>query len=100
VASRRPGVVTSAFKKADREGRVMIDPSRNAPGATFVAPFSPRARAGARVSFPVIRDELNDVEPSDFTVHTVPTMLDRPGPRAWADLVGLRQRLPSSLVRP
>jgi bifunctional non-homologous end joining protein LigD len=100
VASRLPGVVTSAFKKADRDGRVMIDPSRNAPGATFVAPYSPRARAGAMVSFPVVRDELDGVEPSDFTVRSVPTMLDRPGPRAWAELVTLRQRLPSSLVRP
>jgi DNA ligase D len=98
AASRRPGAVTSAFKKVDREGKVMIDPSRNAPGATFVAPFSARAHAGAPVSFPVEREELGEIEPARFTVHTVPSLLDRPGPRAWATLVDVRQRLPASLV--
>jgi DNA primase len=37
--------VTDEFRKADRGGRVMLDPSRNAPGATVVAPYSPRARS-------------------------------------------------------
>ncbi|HSL09948.1 MAG TPA: non-homologous end-joining DNA ligase [Actinomycetota bacterium] len=99
VAERRPGAVTSAFKKAERAGRVMIDPSRNAPGATFVAPYSPRARDGAPVSFPVVREELPDVAPDRFTVRTVPALLDRPGPRAWQQLLDVRQRLPSTLTR-
>jgi bifunctional non-homologous end joining protein LigD len=99
VAERRPGAVTSAFKKAERGGRVMIDPSRNAPGATFIAPYSPRARNGAPVSFPVVRDELAEISPHDFTVLTCPALVDGPGPRAWRDLLGVRQRLPSSLTR-
>ena len=49
VAGRRPDLVTAEFRKASRKGRVMLDPSRNGPGATIVAPYSPRARRGDRV---------------------------------------------------
>lgn len=97
VERRRPGAVTSAFRKVDRRGRVMIDPSRNMPGATFIAPFSPRARPGAQVSFPVAREELRDVAPSDFTILTAPSLLDGSGPAAWRRLRTVRQRLPSEL---
>lgn len=98
VEERRPGTVTSAFKKADRGGRVMIDPSRNSPGATFVAPYSTRARPGAPVSFPVSRDQLGDVAPSDFTLRTVPGLLGGDGPLEWRHLKTIRQRLPVSLT--
>jgi bifunctional non-homologous end joining protein LigD len=97
VASRRPELVTAEFRKADRRGRVMLDPSRNGTGATIVAPYSPRARPEARVSFPVTPKELGSITPDDFTVHTVPGLLDGPGPRRWADLVGERRRLPAAL---
>ena len=53
VVERRPDLVTDAFRKVKREGRVMLDPSRNGTGATIVALYSPRARADAAVSFPV-----------------------------------------------
>ena len=80
VAARRPDLVTDEFRKAKRQGRVMLDPSRNGTGATIVAPYSPRAREEATVSFPVMPDELASVSPGDFTIATVPALLDRPGP--------------------
>lgn len=99
VAARRPDLVTGEFRKADRRGRVMLDPSRNGTGATIVAPYSARARADARVSFPVIPQELGSATPDDFTIRTVPGLLDRPGPRRWMDLAGERRRLPAALLR-
>jgi DNA ligase D len=98
VVERRPDLVTDAFRKAKRGGRVMLDPSRNGTGATIVAPYSPRARADATVSFPVAVEELGSVSPSDFTVSTVPGLLDRPGPKRWRELLGERGRLPSRLL--
>jgi len=99
VADRRPDLVTAEFRKAKREGRVMLDPSRNGTGATIVAPYSPRARADATVSFPVVPDELRSIDPSDFTVATVPEQLDRAGPARWSETAGDRhQRLPTSLL--
>jgi bifunctional non-homologous end joining protein LigD len=95
---RRPDLVTDAFRKAGREGRVMLDPSRNGTGATIVAPYSPRTRPEATVSFPVAPEELRSVDPADFTVRTVAGLLDRAGPRRWRTLVHERGRLPRRLL--
>jgi DNA ligase D len=100
VVGRRPELVTSEFRKAGRGGRVMLDPSRNGIGATIVAPYSPRARVEATVSFPVLAEDLRSVDPAHYTVATVPGMLDRPGPARWAAAARERpQRLPASLLR-
>ena len=100
VADRRPDLVTAEFRKAGRKGRVMLDPSRNGTGATIVAPYSPRARPEATVSFPVVPDELRSIAPGDFTVVTVPQRLDDAGPARWTKAAGDRhQRLPASLLR-
>jgi bifunctional non-homologous end joining protein LigD len=100
VADRRPEMVTDEFRKANRGGRVMLDPSRNGTGATFVAPYSPRARAEATVSFPVVPEELRSIAPADFTVTTVPQQLDRAGPSRWAEAKDdVPQRLPAALLR-
>lgn len=98
VADRRPDLVTTEFRKAGRKGRVMLDPSRNGTGATIVAPYSPRARAGATVSFPVLPDELRSITPADFTVATVPRLLKHPGAVRWSEAAH-DQRLPASLLR-
>jgi bifunctional non-homologous end joining protein LigD len=98
VVERRPDLVTDAFRKAKRGGRVMLDPSRNGTGATIVAPYSPRARADATVSFPVAPEELSSVSPADLTVRTAPALLGRPGPKRWRTLAGEHGRLPSRLL--
>ena len=97
VAERAPDLVTAEFRKADRGDRVMVDPSRNAPGATFVAPYSPRARDVATISFPIEPSDLGTVRNEDFTFATVAGRLDGPGPRAWDALVATRSRLPARL---
>jgi bifunctional non-homologous end joining protein LigD len=99
VVERRPELATHEFRKAKRGGRVMLDPSRNGPGATIVAPYSPRARPGGTVSFPVVPEELRSVSPEDFTLATVAGLLDRPGPKRWQELVGERRPLPAALLR-
>lgn len=101
VAERRPDLVTAEFRKAGREGKVMLDPSRNGTGSTIVAPYSPRARDDATVSFPVVPEELRSIEPSDFTVATAPDLLSGAGPRRWTQAVerDRHQRLPAPLLR-
>jgi bifunctional non-homologous end joining protein LigD len=99
VMERRPDLVTAEFRKADRAGKVMLDPSRNSTGATVVAPYSPRARDEGTVSFPVVPQELRSVDPGRFTVQTVPNLLGEPGPREWAATERTTsQRLPRSLL--
>ncbi len=64
-----PDLATTAFVREDRAGKVFLDSTR-AGGATVAAAYSPRIRPGAPVSFPVAWEELDEVQPRDFTVHT------------------------------
>jgi bifunctional non-homologous end joining protein LigD len=90
-----PGLATTAFVRDDRGGKVFIDATR-AGGATVVAAYSPRARPGTPVSFPVPWSELGSVRPADFTVRTAARLLD--GRDVWAALLPDPQLLPSDLV--
>ena len=65
-------------------------------GATVVAAYSPRARPGTPVSFPVSWADLDQVAPSDFTIHTA---LDRlGGDDPWAASMPDACSLPADLV--
>ncbi|HEV3475076.1 MAG TPA: non-homologous end-joining DNA ligase [Actinomycetota bacterium] len=100
VISRQPDLVTDEFRKAGRQGRVMLDPSRNGTGATIVAPYSPRARADATVSFPVVPEDLRSIQPDEFTISSIPERLDSAGPARWSEATSApHQRVPVSLLR-
>jgi bifunctional non-homologous end joining protein LigD len=91
-----PDLATTAFIKQDRQGKVFIDSTR-AGGATVAAAYSPRARPGVPVSFPVAWSELDDVFPADFTVHSAARIAGSRDP--WADLMPPAQDLPADLVQ-
>ena len=95
AARRDPALATTAFVKEDRGGKVFVDATRVG-GATVVAAYSPRARPGTPVSFPVSWDDLDGVSPADFTVHTALERLGSADP--WADLMPAPQALPADLV--
>jgi DNA ligase D len=90
-----PKTATTAFLKEDREGKVFVDATRTG-GATVVAAYSPRARPGVPVSFPIAWDELDDVAPADFTILTAAQRLGDRDP--WADALPAPQRLPADLI--
>ena len=71
---QRDDRVTTAFRKADRGGRLYLDVARNGHAQTVVAPYSVRARPGASVATPLEWDELDrgDLRPDGFTVRDVP----------------------------
>jgi bifunctional non-homologous end joining protein LigD len=90
-----PVLATTAFIRDDRAGKVFIDSTR-AGGATVVAAYSPRARAGAPVSFPVSWDEIDHVSPAQFTIHTAARLVADEDP--WAAEWPQPQRLPAELI--
>jgi bifunctional non-homologous end joining protein LigD len=90
-----PAVATTAFIKADREGKVFLDSTR-AGGASVAAVYSPRLRPGTPVSFPVAWPDLADVTPADFTLRTAPALLGDTDP--WTTLMPAAQPLPTELV--
>lgn len=90
-----PRLATTAFMKEDRGGKVFVDSTRVG-GATVVSAYSPRARPGVPVSFPVGWDDIDDVAPGDFTVHTALRHLGDSDP--WAEHMPSPQRLSADLI--
>ena len=95
AAALDPEIATTAFMKEDRGHKVFVDSTRVG-GATVVSAYSPRARQGVPVSFPLTWDELDDVLPADFTIHTAIARLGGRDP--WSDLMPSAQRIPDILV--
>jgi bifunctional non-homologous end joining protein LigD len=60
--------------------------------ATAVLPYSVRARPGLPVAMPVAWSALGRLDPSAFTVKTVPERLESDDP--WAAIHAVQQRLP------
>ena len=80
-ADGHPAELTVAMRKADREGRLLLDWSRNGSAQHLVGVWSPRVTPTATVSTPLRWDEVTDgLDPGAFTMRTV---LDRPD--HWAD---------------
>ncbi len=93
-----PALTTTAFIRADRDGKVFLDSTR-AGGATVVAAYSPRVRPGVPVSFPVSWDELDRVTPADFTVRTAAALIMAgPAGARWAGQLPPPRPLPDDLV--
>ncbi|MGH3421902.1 MAG: ATP-dependent DNA ligase, partial [Streptosporangiaceae bacterium] len=92
-----PSLATTAFIIQDRHGKVFLDSTR-AHGATVAAVYSPRARPGVTVSFPVAWDDLDAIKPADFTVHTVPALLRSRAGGPWGGLLPAPQALSADLV--
>jgi DNA primase len=65
---RMPGRVTTQWWKEDRGTAIFVDFNQNARDRTIASAYSIRAKAHAPVSMPVTWDELDHVEPADFTV--------------------------------
>lgn len=88
-ADHDPARFVATMSKAKRRGRIFIDHFRNDRTATAICPWSPRARAGAPVAWPVDWKMLAEIDRADAF------RLGDPLPAAdpWAGLVPPRQGL-------
>ena len=69
---RLPGEVTTKWWKEERGERIFVDYNQNARDRTIASAYSIRPKPGAPVSAPLAWDELDHVQPEDFTVATMP----------------------------
>ncbi len=78
VERRAPDLATSRWWKEEREG-VFVDFNQNAFDRTVASAYSVRATPDARVSTPLLWDEVGGCRPEEFTVATVPDRFDDRG---------------------
>jgi DNA ligase D-like protein (predicted polymerase) len=80
VERRAPGLATSKWWKEERHG-VFLDYNQNAKDRTIASAYSVRPTADARVSAPLTWDEIDDCNPADFTLSTMPARFAQVGDR-------------------
>jgi bifunctional non-homologous end joining protein LigD len=98
IARSDPHKYTTAFAKAGREQKILLDYLRNNRTNTSVCAFSPRARAAATVSMPVAWRELN-VEPDRWTLPAVAQRLRRLKSDPWAGYWAASQTLSTASLQ-
>ena len=83
MENKWPDRYTSNVRKAKRKGKIFIDWIRNARGATSIAPYSLRARKGAKVSMPIFWEELYTVAPDGINMEDALLRIEKKDP--WED---------------
>lgn len=91
MENKWPDRYTSNIRKNKREGKIFIDWVRNGRGATSIAPYSVRARQGAKVALPIDWSELESVPPDGITMQEAIKRLTKPDP--WKDFYKIKQSL-------
>ena len=99
VAARGGGLVSTAWFRKDRDpGTVFVDWNQNTRDHTIASAYSVRGTPEGRVSAPLRWDEVDDAEPGDFTLATMPARFAALGDlhagidEAAFDLSGLVER--------
>jgi bifunctional non-homologous end joining protein LigD len=95
-----PNAYVATMSKAQRSGKIFIDFFRNGRGATFIAPYSTRARDGATVAMPLAWDELSPkLGAAHFNVRNVMKRMTRLSEDPWKDASSKKQALSAAAIR-
>jgi bifunctional non-homologous end joining protein LigD len=78
VERRAPALATSKWWKEERQG-VFVDYNQNAKDRTVASAYSVRPTPDARVSAPLAWNEVDDCNPADFTLASMPARFAKLG---------------------
>jgi len=94
LARSEPERFLSTATKSKRNKRIFVDYLRNGRGATAVASYSMRGRAGAPVAMPLAWSELSKLTKANaFTIKDVPAKLKRRRKDPWEGIDRVKQNL-------
>jgi bifunctional non-homologous end joining protein LigD len=89
-----PDRYIATMSKAKRRGKVFVDYLRNQRGATAIASYSTRARAGAPIATPLAWDELSaQTRPDMYNIVNLPRRLERLAADPWDGFFTARQSI-------
>lgn len=97
LAVDAPDRYVANMSKARRKNRIFIDYLRNDRASTAIAPYSPRARKGAPVAWPIAWEELGGLRSAAGV--TIDTAFAKHRADPWKDYGAIRQSLKSSALR-
>jgi bifunctional non-homologous end joining protein LigD len=90
----QPDRYVATMSKAKRRGKVFVDYLRNQRGATAIASYSTRARAGAPVATPLAWEELGRIKSANgFNIKNLAARLSKLKKDPWADFFSTKQAL-------
>jgi bifunctional non-homologous end joining protein LigD len=98
MEKEEPALYLTKMSKAARKDRIFLDYLRNERGATAVAAFSPRARAGAPVSLPLNWSDLKLPERPVVRVADFEDWKGRLNSDPWKPFLKSRQRITSKVL--
>ena len=100
LAATLPKVFVAKSGERNRVGRIFVDYLRNGRGATTVAAFSARARAGLGVSTPLKWAELESLKSADeWNIVIIHDRLARLRQDPWKDYKTTKQSLTAAMKR-
>ena len=93
-------IYTTRISKEARRGKMYIDYVRNSEGATAVAPYSTRARAGAPVAVPLSWEEVDKLpSPNYFTMRNIHSRLEHLKRDPWEGFFSTQQSITKSMKK-
>ncbi len=93
MEQQRPKLYLTKMSKAARKDRIFIDYLRNERGSTAIAPYSPRARAGASVAVPLNWADLKLPKRPVFQVTDFDEWKSRLARDPWKSFLTMHQGL-------
>jgi bifunctional non-homologous end joining protein LigD len=91
-----PQEITLEWAVVRRTGKIFFDYNQNSRGKSLASILCPRRHPLGTVSMPIDWQQLEEIYPTDFTLRTVPEILEKQGD-PWADILSSKHDLTALL---